>query len=76
MIAYLEKNKNNDEFHQIVDFLTSSSIHHSLIVSPTIFASNIEQFWNTTTSQTINDEKEIYAIVDGKTVIFENLLLM
>nr|GEY18664.1 hypothetical protein [Tanacetum cinerariifolium] len=30
MIAYLEKTKNNAEFHQIVDFLTSSSIHHSL----------------------------------------------
>nr|GEW13821.1 retrovirus-related Pol polyprotein from transposon TNT 1-94 [Tanacetum cinerariifolium] len=30
MIAYLEKTKSNAEFHQIVDFLTSSSIHHSL----------------------------------------------
>nr|GEU42502.1 ribonuclease H-like domain-containing protein [Tanacetum cinerariifolium] len=31
MIAYLEKTENNAEFHQIVDFITSSSIHHSLI---------------------------------------------
>nr|GEV45415.1 hypothetical protein [Tanacetum cinerariifolium] len=69
MIAYLEKTENNDEFHQIVDFLTSSSIHHSLTVTPTIFASNVEQFWNTATFQTINDEKQIYAIVDGKTVM-------
>nr|GEU87910.1 hypothetical protein [Tanacetum cinerariifolium] len=68
MTAYLEKTENNAEFHQIVDFLTSSSIHHSLTVSPTIYASNIEQFWNSATSQTINDEKQIYAIVDGKTV--------
>nr|GEY56720.1 hypothetical protein [Tanacetum cinerariifolium] len=30
MIAYLEKIESNAEFHQIVDFLTSSSIHHSL----------------------------------------------
>nr|GEW88846.1 hypothetical protein [Tanacetum cinerariifolium] len=30
MIAYLEKTESNPEFHQIVDFLTSSSIHHSL----------------------------------------------
>nr|GEY19951.1 hypothetical protein [Tanacetum cinerariifolium] len=30
MIAYLEKTENNSKFHQIVDFLTSSSIHHSL----------------------------------------------
>nr|GEZ13997.1 hypothetical protein [Tanacetum cinerariifolium] len=30
MIAYLEKTKSNAEFHQIVDFLTSSSIYHAL----------------------------------------------
>nr|GEV01521.1 hypothetical protein [Tanacetum cinerariifolium] len=69
MIDYLEKTKCNAKFHQIVDFLTSSSINHSLTVSPTIYASNIEQFWNSATSQTINDEKQIHAIVDGKTVV-------
>nr|GEV04763.1 hypothetical protein [Tanacetum cinerariifolium] len=69
MIAYLEKTESNAEFHQIVNFLTSSSIYHSLNVSPTIYASNIEQFWNSTTSQTINVEKQIHAIVDGKTVV-------
>nr|GEU64722.1 hypothetical protein [Tanacetum cinerariifolium] len=36
--------ESNVEFHQIVDFLTSSSIYHALTVSPTIYASNIEQF--------------------------------
>nr|GEU74166.1 Gag-Pol polyprotein [Tanacetum cinerariifolium] len=30
MIAYQKKTKNNAEIHKIVDFLTSSSIHHSL----------------------------------------------
>nr|GEZ00702.1 hypothetical protein [Tanacetum cinerariifolium] len=30
MVAYLEKTKGNAKFHQIVDFLTSSSIHHAL----------------------------------------------
>nr|GEU71263.1 hypothetical protein [Tanacetum cinerariifolium] len=69
MIAYLEKTKSNVEFHQIVDFLTMSSIHHSLTVSPTIYASKTEQFWNSATSQTINNEKQIHAIVDGKTVV-------
>nr|GEU64721.1 hypothetical protein [Tanacetum cinerariifolium] len=34
------------------------------------------QFWNTANSQTINDEKQIHATVDGKTVIFENLPLL
>nr|GEW89676.1 hypothetical protein [Tanacetum cinerariifolium] len=69
MIAYLEKTKNNAKFHHILDFLTSSSIYYSLTVSLTIYAFNIKQFWNTATSQTVNDEKQIYAIVDGKTVI-------
>nr|GEU42072.1 hypothetical protein [Tanacetum cinerariifolium] len=69
MISYLEKTKSNIGFHQILEFLTSSSIHHSLTISPTICASNIERFWNFATSQTINDEKQINAIVYGKTVV-------
>nr|GEY29223.1 copia protein [Tanacetum cinerariifolium] len=36
MVAYLEKTKGNAEFHQIVDFLTSSSIHHALTIYATI----------------------------------------
>ncbi|GKD01032.1 hypothetical protein Tco_1171306, partial [Tanacetum coccineum] len=30
MVACLEKTEGNSEFHEIVDFLTSSSIHHAL----------------------------------------------
>ncbi|GJW50726.1 hypothetical protein Tco_0092077 [Tanacetum coccineum] len=30
MVAYLEKNDGNTEFHQIMDFLTHSSIHFAL----------------------------------------------
>nr|GFC23178.1 hypothetical protein [Tanacetum cinerariifolium] len=30
MVSYLEKTESNAEFHQIVDFLTLSSIHHAL----------------------------------------------
>nr|GEY29498.1 retrovirus-related Pol polyprotein from transposon TNT 1-94 [Tanacetum cinerariifolium] len=63
------KTEGNAEFHQIVEFLTSSSIHHALTVIPTIYASIIEQFWNTANSQTINYEKQIHATVDGKTVV-------
>nr|GEU91759.1 hypothetical protein [Tanacetum cinerariifolium] len=32
MVAYLEKTKGNAKFHQIVDFLTLSSIHHALTI--------------------------------------------
>ncbi|GKE21137.1 hypothetical protein Tco_1432649, partial [Tanacetum coccineum] len=54
---------------QIVDFLATNSIHHALIVSPTIYASYIEQFWATAKSKTVNDVKQIHATVDGKTVV-------
>nr|GEU30969.1 hypothetical protein [Tanacetum cinerariifolium] len=36
MVAYLEKTEGNAEFHQIVDFLTLSSIHHALTIHATI----------------------------------------
>ncbi|GJT55150.1 hypothetical protein Tco_0990204 [Tanacetum coccineum] len=69
MVAYLEKTEENADFHQILDFLTSSSINFALTVSPTIYASYIEQFWNTACLKTINSEKQIHANVDGKAVV-------
>ncbi|GJV84576.1 hypothetical protein Tco_1524474 [Tanacetum coccineum] len=69
MVAYLEKSDENAEFHQIVDFLSTCSINYALTVSPTIYASYIEQFWNTATSKIINSVKQIHAIVDGKAVV-------
>nr|GEV17442.1 hypothetical protein [Tanacetum cinerariifolium] len=66
MVACLEKTKGNSKFHETLNFLTSSTIHHALTVSPTIYTSYIEQFWNTATSQTLNDEKQIHATVDSK----------
>ncbi|GKB44125.1 ribonuclease H-like domain-containing protein [Tanacetum coccineum] len=52
-----------------VDFLSTCSINYALTVSPTIYASYIEQFWNTATSKTVNSVKQIHAIVDGKAVV-------
>ncbi|GJW45418.1 hypothetical protein Tco_0074217 [Tanacetum coccineum] len=69
MVACLERTEENVEFHQIVDFLTTSSIHYALTVSPIIYASYIEQFWNIANSQTVNDVNQIHATVDGKTVV-------
>ncbi|GJX36983.1 hypothetical protein Tco_0250286 [Tanacetum coccineum] len=69
MVACLEKTEGNYDFYEIVDFLASSSIHHALIVSPLIYTSYIEQFWNTTSSQTVNDVKQINATVDSKAVV-------
>ncbi|GJW72763.1 putative ribonuclease H-like domain-containing protein [Tanacetum coccineum] len=69
MVTCLEKTGGNSEFHEIVDFLTSSLIHHALTVSPTIYISYIKQFWNTTSSQTVNNEKQIHATIDSKAVV-------
>ncbi|GJS50795.1 hypothetical protein Tco_0624157, partial [Tanacetum coccineum] len=68
MVACLEKTERNAQFHEIVDFLTRSSIYYSLTVSPTVSTSLIEQFWNTATSKTVNDVSYIKAKVAGKTV--------
>ncbi|GJS18063.1 hypothetical protein Tco_0412535 [Tanacetum coccineum] len=72
MVACLEKTEENAEFHQIVDFLSTCSINYALTVSPTIYASYIEQFWNTATSKTVNSVKQIHAIVDGNAVVKQN----
>nr|GEV16657.1 hypothetical protein [Tanacetum cinerariifolium] len=69
MVACLKRTDKNAEFHQIVDFLTTSLIHYALTVSPTIYASYTEQFWATAKSKTVNDLKQIHAIVDGKTMV-------
>nr|GEU54340.1 hypothetical protein [Tanacetum cinerariifolium] len=69
MVACSERTDGNDEFHQIVDFLTSSTIHYALTISTTIYASYIEQFWATAKSKTVNNVKQIHAKVDGKTVV-------
>ncbi|GJY99688.1 putative ribonuclease H-like domain-containing protein [Tanacetum coccineum] len=47
------------------DFLSTCSINYALTVSPTIYASYIEQFWNTVTSKIVNSVKQIHAIIDG-----------
>ncbi|GJS57678.1 hypothetical protein Tco_0652462 [Tanacetum coccineum] len=69
MVACLERTDGNAEFHQIVDFLTTRPIHHALTVSPTIYASYIEQFWATAKFKTVNDVKQIHATVDGKKIV-------
>ncbi|GJV36536.1 hypothetical protein Tco_1409013 [Tanacetum coccineum] len=69
MLGKRQLSDENAEFHQIAYFLSTCSINYALTVSPTIYASYIEPFWNTATSKTINSVKQIYAIVDGKVVV-------
>ncbi|GJT56147.1 hypothetical protein Tco_0991201 [Tanacetum coccineum] len=63
------KTEGNADFHQIVDFLNASTIIYSLTISPTIYASYIEQFWATAKSKIVNNEMKIHAKFDGKTIV-------
>ncbi|GJU99926.1 hypothetical protein Tco_1329197 [Tanacetum coccineum] len=67
MVAYLEKTEGSEGFHQIIDFLIASHINYALTKSPTIYASLIEQFWQTAALSTIEDGvMEITAIIDER----------
>ncbi|GKC11940.1 hypothetical protein Tco_1008722, partial [Tanacetum coccineum] len=68
MVAYLVKTEGNAEFHEVIDFLTRSSIHHALTVSPVVSTTFVEQFWMSAKSKIINNVRYITAKVAGKPV--------
>ncbi|GJR10841.1 hypothetical protein Tco_0793493 [Tanacetum coccineum] len=68
MVAYLEKSEGNAECHEVIDFLTRSSIYHALTVSPVISTTFVEQFWMSAKSKIINNVRYITAKVAGKPV--------
>ncbi|GJW51066.1 zinc knuckle CX2CX4HX4C containing protein [Tanacetum coccineum] len=68
MVAYLEKTDGNTEFHEIISFLTRSSIHYALTVSPVVSTTFVEQFWMSAKSKIINNVRFITAKVAGKHV--------
>ncbi|GJS83772.1 hypothetical protein Tco_0750313 [Tanacetum coccineum] len=73
MVAYLEKSE-GISFHEIIDFLKRSSIHHALTVSPVVSTTFVEQFWTSAKSKTINNVRHISAKVAGKSVSISELL--
>ncbi|GJR28959.1 hypothetical protein Tco_1105191 [Tanacetum coccineum] len=69
VVALLEKPRESDGFAEIIDFLKASSVHYALIVNPTIYTSCIEQFWATAKVKTVNDVRQIQALIDKKKLI-------
>lgn len=66
MVAYLHKPEGSQQFHQIVNFLNSSYIRYAITKNPTIYVSQINQFWHTASVSTLdNGERELNATVDG-----------
>ncbi|GJZ00616.1 hypothetical protein Tco_0518045 [Tanacetum coccineum] len=72
LVAFLEKPDESNGFEGIIDFLNASYIRYALIVNPTINTTCIQQFWDSTKAKTVNEERQIQALVDKKKVmIFE-----
>ncbi|GJR44509.1 hypothetical protein Tco_1312612 [Tanacetum coccineum] len=69
LVAFLDKPEESEGFEQIIDFLNASSIRYALTVNPTIYTTCIEQFWATAKVKTVNEERQIQALVDKKRVI-------
>ncbi|GJT79301.1 hypothetical protein Tco_1053643 [Tanacetum coccineum] len=69
VVAFLEKPKESDGFAEIIDFLKASSIHYALTVNPIIYTPCIKQFWATAKVQTVNEVRQLQALVDKKRVI-------
>ncbi|GJS75833.1 hypothetical protein Tco_0725714 [Tanacetum coccineum] len=68
MVSYLAKTDANVEFHEIIDFLTRSSIQNSLTISPVVSTIFVEQFWMSAKSKIINNVRYITAKVAGMPV--------
>ncbi|GJZ71211.1 hypothetical protein Tco_0635062 [Tanacetum coccineum] len=71
MVTYLEKSEGSQGFHQIIDFLTGSHIKNALTECPTLYASLIEQFWQTAALSTNEDGvRGITATIDRMVKVF------
>ncbi|GJV18887.1 ribonuclease H-like domain-containing protein [Tanacetum coccineum] len=67
MVAYLLKPEGSKDFQKIVDFLNISHIKFALTENPNIYTSLIQQFWQTASTNTLEDEEvEITATIDGQ----------
>nr|GFB84057.1 hypothetical protein [Tanacetum cinerariifolium] len=75
VVAILEKSDADEEFEQIMDFLSRNYIHNALTVSPHIYISCIKQFWNSVLAKRSGDVTRLQTLVDKKTiVIFEDVI--
>ncbi|GJW00582.1 hypothetical protein Tco_1555833 [Tanacetum coccineum] len=67
MVPFLNKSEGSEDFHQIIDFLNLSHIKYALTENPTIYTSLIQQFWETVSASTLeNEEIEITATIDER----------
>ncbi|GKE00153.1 hypothetical protein Tco_1388136 [Tanacetum coccineum] len=70
-VAYLDKSKGSEEYHQILDFLNGSTRRYALThCPPIVYDSLVRQFWASATIRSLKDRsQEIVATIDGNEVI-------
>ncbi|GKB12043.1 hypothetical protein Tco_0845966, partial [Tanacetum coccineum] len=75
MVAFLEKTEGNSDFHEIVDFLASSSIHHALTINATIDSKSVVVTKASIRSSLLFNDVDGTACLTNE-AIFQNLALM
>jgi hypothetical protein len=75
--AFLDRDKNDEDYVDMMEFLRRSKICYALLQYPTIiYESLVVQFWETAQVRTVGDgPTEIVAVIDGKEhVVTESLV--
>nr|GEV60065.1 hypothetical protein [Tanacetum cinerariifolium] len=62
-------------FEQIIDFLSGSYIYYALTVSPHIYISCINQFWNSVLVKRSGDVTRLQALVDKKKIVISEAVI-
>ncbi|GJU23972.1 hypothetical protein Tco_1162593 [Tanacetum coccineum] len=75
MVACLEKIEGNSDFHEIVDFLASSSIHHALTINATVDSKAVVVTETSIRSSLLFNDADGTACLTNE-AIFQNLALM
>ncbi|KAJ9535789.1 hypothetical protein OSB04_un001058 [Centaurea solstitialis] len=68
-VAYLTKDNSNEDFHEIIDFVTSSHIATAITINPTIYKGHMQQFWTNATSEELNGVQTITSKVGGRRLL-------
>ncbi|GJV86203.1 hypothetical protein Tco_1530141 [Tanacetum coccineum] len=75
MVACLEKTEGNSNFHKIVDFLASSSIHHALTINATVDSKTVVVTEASIRSSLLFNDADGTACLTNE-AIFQDLALM
>nr|GFA68211.1 hypothetical protein [Tanacetum cinerariifolium] len=75
VVVILEKSDAAEGFEQIIDFLSGSYIYYALTVSPPIYISCINQFWNSVSVKRSGDVTRLQALVDKKKIVISEAVI-